>query len=147
MHYSTLIITAEKPTEADIERILEPFNGKPYYDKISELEEKYGEDEAYKHVEAPIFTWDWYVIGGRWDKTFETKTNCERNIVPIDDLANLDEIVTYNCIDDINGDVIARSHWNGDKFIDDNDYDNKLAAIKERSKGKGYYATMVDIHD
>lgn len=147
MHYSTLIITAEKPTEADVDRILEPFNEEPYYDKLSELEEKYGEEGAYKHIEYPIFMWDWYVIGGRWDKTFKTKTSYERSIVPIDDLTNFDEIASCNCIDDVCGEVITRSYWNGNKFIDDNDYADKLAVIKERSKGKGYYATMVDIHD
>lgn len=147
MHYSTLIITAEKPTEADIDQILEPFNEDPYYNKLSELEKKYGEEEAYKHIEHPILMWDWYAIGGRWDKTFKTKTGYGRNIVPIDDLANLDEIASYNCIDDVCGEVITRSYWDGNKFIDDNDYADKLAVIKERSKGKGYYATMVDIHD
>lgn len=56
MHYSTLIITAEKPTEADIERILEPFDESLYYDKWREFEEEYGEQEAYRRVESLIFT-------------------------------------------------------------------------------------------
>lgn len=151
MHYSTLIITAKEPTEADIERILEPFNEMTYYDKISELEEKYGvygAEEVCKFVERPIFTWDWYEIGGRWQAAFEIRNEGGKvDIAPIDDLVNFDEVRTFNCIDDVNGDVITQEYWNGKELIDDDDYFNKLAAIKERNKGKGYYVTMVDIHD
>lgn len=145
MHYSTLIITAEKPTKEDIERVLEPFNEDNYHYDAKEGGIDFENDEI--DHERPLFLWDWYEIGGRWDKSLETKTSLGRNIVPVDDLANFDEITAHNCINDVTGEVIVRQFWNGDKFVTDNDYDNKLSSIKERSKGKSYYITMVDIHD
>lgn len=147
MHYSTLIITDKKPTADDIARILKPFDERPFRDKVLELENKYGEDEAYKLIEYPLLTWDWYQIGGRWDKSFKTKSGLGQNIVQIDDLTNLGEITAHNCIDDVTGEVIVRNFWNGVDFVTDNNYDSKLETIKERSKGKGYYMVMVDIHD
>lgn len=144
MHYSTLIITTEKPTEDDIERVLEPFNEDNYYYNAQERGVNFESDEV--DPERPLFLWDWYVIGGRW----KNRLKCSQtigDIAPIDKITNLDEVSACYCIDDTEGIVIAREHWNGNSFVEDEEYDNKLTEIKERSKGKGYYMTVVDIHD
>lgn len=54
MHYSCLVITRDFPTVEDLGEILRPFS----------------EDEIYAAPEGtrayPVFSWDYYVIGGRY---------------------------------------------------------------------------------
>lgn len=62
MHYCTLLITKEFPTEQVIERIMEPFN-----------EEEFFNDESHETREHPAFLWDWYQIGGRYNGRLKLK--------------------------------------------------------------------------
>jgi hypothetical protein len=62
----------------------------------------------------------------------------------IKDLLNFDEVSCYICID-ADGNAIAVESWDGNNFIKDENFDEKLKAIKENSKE--YFATILDIHD
>lgn len=62
----------------------------------------------------------------------------------IDDLLNFDDVNCFICIDS-NENVIVRETWDGHNFIEDEQFDEKLAKIKENSKGM--FATILDIHD
>lgn len=62
----------------------------------------------------------------------------------IDDLNNFEELQCYICID-ADGNAIARSTWNGNDFIKDENFDEKLETIKRNSGGM--FATIIDIHD
>lgn len=62
----------------------------------------------------------------------------------IDDLLNFDNVNCFICIDS-NENVIVRETWDGHNFIEDKQFDEKLAKIKENSKGM--FATILDIHD
>ena len=60
------------------------------------------------------------------------------------DISNFADVDCYYCID-ANGNAIARSSWNGDEFIEDEHFDEKLKDVI--AKSKEYYACMVDLHD
>jgi len=63
MHYCALLITKEFPTEDKIDEIMRPY----YYDNI-EYDEKGNLTSPY-----PVFTWDWYQIGGRYNGKLKLK--------------------------------------------------------------------------
>ena len=63
MHYCALLITKELPSEDEIHNIMQPY----YYDNI-ERDENGNMIGSY-----PIFTWDWYQIGGRYNGKFKLK--------------------------------------------------------------------------
>lgn len=50
MHFALLVLTPDKPTEADLERLMRRFNEELAYDEGRN-------DDAH---------WDWYQVGGRW---------------------------------------------------------------------------------
>ena len=58
MHYCVQLLTKELPSEEDIRKIMQPYNDDVVY----------GNDEEDENVEIirPVFTWDWYQIGGRY---------------------------------------------------------------------------------
>ena len=62
----------------------------------------------------------------------------------IKDIINFDDLSCYICID-AEKNVIARSSWDGEDWVEDSDFDEKYKAIKERSKD--YFITVLDIHD
>ena len=192
MHYCALLITKELPSEDKIAEIMQPY----YYENIEC--DKYGNRIA----PYPIFTWDWYQIGGRYNGNLKLKidkndesynwgfydregrnkrlfysyllSKMERFVkdgrIPsymyseedyfssmgsrdgylyvdgarIDDLLNFEEQSCYICID-ANGNAIARETWDGETFVKDEDFDEKLEEIKKNSQGM--FVTVLDIHD
>lgn len=187
MHYCVLLITKELPSESKIEKILQPYN----YEDI-----KYDEETGELIKPYPIFTYDWFCIGGRYTGSLKLKidknneyynwnfiSNGGRNKrlfyskllselqktkgaiffeenyyssmgsrdgflyvdgAKIDDLLNFDDVNCFICIDS-NENVIVRETWDGHNLIEDKQFDEKLAKIKENSKGM--FATILDIHD
>lgn len=138
MHYCLLLITREMPSENRISEILKPYD-----------EENLECDETDEIISFPIFTYDWWEIGGRYASKLKLKINdCYSSvrytdIAEIDRLLNFDEIDCFICID-FDENVIARETWNGHAFVKDEDFDKKLAEIK--AKSKGMFATILDIH-
>lgn len=106
-------------------------------------------DETGEIISFPIFTYDWWEIGGRYASKLKLKIDdCYSSvryadIAEIDRLLNFDEIDCFICID-FDENVIARETWNGHAFVKDEDFDKKLAEIK--AKSKGMFATILDIH-
>ena len=138
MHCCLLLITREMPSENRISEILKPYN-----------EENLEYDETGEIISFPIFTYDWWEIGGRYANKLKLKIDdCYPSaryvdIAEIDRLLNFDEIDCFICIDS-DENVIARETWNGHAFVKDEDFDKQLAKIK--AKSKGMFATILDIH-
>lgn len=140
MHYCLLLITKETPSENRISEILKPYN-----------EENLECDETGEIISFPIFTYDWWEIGGRYASKLKLKIDdcypvtkiAYMNGARIDNLINFDEIDCFICIDS-DENVIARETWNGHTFVKDEDFDRKLTEIKKKSKGM--FATILDIH-
>lgn len=138
MHYCLLLITREMPSENKISEILKPYN-----------EENLECDETGEIITFPIFTYDWWEIGGRYANKLKLKIDdCYSSAryadtAEIDRLLNFDEIDCFVCID-FDENVIARETWNGHAFVKDEDFNKKLAGIK--TKSKGMFATILDIH-
>lgn len=141
MHCCLLLITKELPSENRISEILKPYD----YD-----EENLECDETGEIISFPIFTYDWWEIGGRYASKLKLKIDdCYfsvqyADIAEIDRLLNFDEIDCFVCID-FDENVISRETWNGHAFVKDEDFDKKLAKIK--AKSKGMFATILDIHN
>lgn len=139
MHYCLLLITREMPSENRISEILKPYD-----------EENLECDETGEIISFPIFTYDWWEIGGRYSGKLKLKIDdCYSSaryadIAEIDRLLNFDEIDCFVCID-FDENVIARETWNGHAFVKDEDFDKKLTKIK--TKSKGMFATILDIHN
>lgn len=192
MHYCVLLITKEFPSEDKIAEIMQPY----CWANIGRDENDGG------IISYPVFTYDWYSIGGRYNGSLKLKINkndeyyrwgyyaredrnkrlfystllsdmknfCKKGNTPswmyreedyfnsmgyrdgflyvdgarIDDLLNFEEQNCYVCID-VNGNAIARESWNGDTFVKDEHFDEKLEVIKRKSKGM--FVTVLDIHD
>ena len=62
----------------------------------------------------------------------------------VDDVINIEEQDCYICID-VDGNAIARESWNGESFVADDNFYNKLIEIIRNSKGK--FVTVLDVHD
>lgn len=67
MHYCVHLLTKELPSEDKIAEIMKPYN--------SEL--VYGSDEEDKQIDYPVFTWDYYLIGGRYKAELKLKVDEE----------------------------------------------------------------------
>ena len=67
MHYCVHLLTKELPSENKIAAIMKPYN--------SEL--IYGSDEEDKQIDYPVFTWDYYQIGGRYKAELKLKVDEE----------------------------------------------------------------------
>lgn len=63
MHYKLLVFTRELPTEEEIEDLMMPYNEDSYYSNYDDEGNYIG---VGKEPERPVFTWDWYQIGGRY---------------------------------------------------------------------------------
>lgn len=61
MHYKAHLITREFPTNDVIDKIMQSFSWEEYHNRKKE-----NENEPY-----PVFTWDWYQVGGRYNSFFE----------------------------------------------------------------------------
>lgn len=140
MHYCLLLITKEMPSESRISEILKPYD-----------EENLECDKSGEVISFPVFTYDWWEIGGRYTRKLKLKIDNRHpttkityvNGARIDDLINFDEIDCFICIDS-DENVIAHEIWNGHTFLKDEDFDRKLAEVKKKSKGM--FATILDIH-
>ena len=67
MHYCALLITKEFPSVDQINEIMQPYN---------EENIKYDENDN-RITPYPIFTWDWYQIGGRYNGKLKLKIDKE----------------------------------------------------------------------
>lgn len=67
MHYCVHLLTKELPSENKIAAIMKLYN--------SEL--IYGSDEEDKQIDYPVFTWDYYQIGGRYKAELKLKVDEE----------------------------------------------------------------------
>ncbi len=140
MHCCLLLITREMPSENRISEILKLYD-----------EENLECDETGEIISFPIFTYDWWEIGGRYSGKLKLKIDdcypvtkiAYMNGARIDNLINFDEIDCFVCIDS-DENVITRETWNGHTFVKDEDFDRKLTEIKKKSKGM--FATILDIH-
>ena len=140
MHCCLLLITREMHSENRISEILKLYD-----------EENLECDETGEIISFPIFTYDWWEIGGRYSGKLKLKIDdccpvtkiAYMNGARIDNLINFDEIDCFVCIDS-DENVIARETWNGHTFVKDEDFDRKLTEIKKKSKGM--FATILDIH-
>lgn len=70
MHYCVHLLTKELPSENKIAAIMKPYN--------SEL--VYGSDEEDKQIDYPVFTWDYYRIGGRYKAELKLKVDEEGSV-------------------------------------------------------------------
>lgn len=189
MHYCLLLLTKELPNDQDIKRVMEPYD----WNNL-----KFDEEGEHIIGKYPIFTYDYYVIGGRYSASIKLKIDLEdkkyewqyysrepRNgrlfisrllkelkgskensfmfseekyfanmgandgLLYVEgawakDILNYDELESYICIDPEGG-VIARSSWDGNKLIDDPDYETKFKKIMQDNKD--CFVTVLDIHD
>lgn len=63
MHYCILLLTEKFPTNAIIEKALEPYREDEYYTQLDKGNE----------VACPLLLWDWWQIGGRYNGKFKLK--------------------------------------------------------------------------
>ena len=69
MHYCIHLLTKQLPTEKEIEKIMGPYS----WDSIDDEDT----DDEKKKIEYPVFTWDWYQIGGRYSAYLKLKVDIE----------------------------------------------------------------------
>ena len=69
MHYCVHLLTKKLPSEDKIAEIMKPYN--------SEL--VYGSDDEDKQIDYPVFTWDYYLIGGRYKAGLKLKVDKEES--------------------------------------------------------------------
>ena len=71
MHYAIVIVTEEFPTDEVLEKVLEPYEDEVFYGQ-------FGEDEDIPDTaERPVFTWDWWQVGGRYCGRIKLKIDYE----------------------------------------------------------------------
>ena len=70
MHYCVQLLTKELPSEEDIRKIMQPYNDDVVYGNDDE------EDENVEII-RPVFTWDWYQIGGRYKARIKMKADSD----------------------------------------------------------------------
>ena len=194
MHYCVFVYTKEFPSDNVIEKVLKPYRYK---------------DGGYEDGEKrPLFTWDWWQVGGRYGGKFKLDitdsarkekykileyTRCRRSgtifrsaylekttygilevcehsrdkldeeyaiqycgmrdgYIYVDgawanDIKNLmDEADNCWAVIDTDGAAIAREHWNGTEWKDDDQFADKAMAIATKNKADTF-VTVVDIHD
>jgi len=63
----------------------------------------------------------------------------------IADIVNFDDVMNSYCFVDADGTGYSRETWNGDEFIENERYDEKMEAI---CKARGdCFAVVLDLHD
>lgn len=68
MHYCVHLLTKELPSENKIAEIMKPYNSELVYSS---------DDEEDKQIDYPVFTWDYYLIGGRYKAELKLKVDKE----------------------------------------------------------------------
>lgn len=68
MHYCVHLLTKELPSENKIAEIMKPYNSELVYGS---------DDEEDEQVDYPVFTWDYYRIGGRYKAELKLKVDDE----------------------------------------------------------------------
>jgi hypothetical protein len=63
MHYCVLLITKNFPYESEIAEIMQPYN----YENVA------FDEDGNRLTPLPVFTWDWYQIGGRYNGKLKLK--------------------------------------------------------------------------
>ena len=128
MHYCLMLFAKQKKTEEEIEKILEKY-----------------QDVNIPNGEYPQFEWDWFEIGGRWNKSMKTQSgSCNMAFVEeIKDFENLD-CYTFMTPD---GEAYSRKWWNGDDFIPNDDFEEKLKSAKDKAREENQFVTIIDYHD
>lgn len=69
MHYCVHLLTKVLPSEEEIRRIMQPYNCDVVYGN--------DDDDENREVIYPVFTWDWYQIGGRYKGRIKMKADNE----------------------------------------------------------------------
>lgn len=68
MHYCVHLLTKELPSENKIAEIMKPYNSELVYGS---------DDDEDKQIDYPVFTWDYYRIGGRYKAELKLKVDEE----------------------------------------------------------------------
>lgn len=68
MHYCVHLLTKELPSEDKIAEIMKPYNSELVYGS---------DDEESNQIDYPVFTWDYYRIGGRYKAELKLKVDEE----------------------------------------------------------------------
>ena len=89
MHCCLLLITKELPSENRISEILKPYD----YD-----EENLECDETGEIISFPIFTYDWWEIGGRYASKLKLKIDDCYSSVRYADIAEIDRLLNFDGI-------------------------------------------------
>ena len=147
MHYCVHLLTKELPSENKIAEIMKPYNSELIYDS---------DDEEDKQIDYPVFTWDYYQIGGRYkpewmyhEEDWFMNMGFGDGYILVDgakqsDVLNINKLGCYVCILP-DGSAIAKDSWNGKDIIKDEKFDEKYKqAITDNMDG---FITVLDIHD
>ena len=70
MHYCVQLLTKHLPTEKEIEKIMRPYSCEVVYGDSDD------EDED-RNIEYPVFTYDYYLIGGRYKARIKMKSDTD----------------------------------------------------------------------
>lgn len=128
MHYCLMLFTKEKKTEEEIEKILGKY-----------------QDINIPSGEYPQFEWDWFEIGGRWDKFIETEKE-RRNMSFVEEIENFEDLDCYTFMT-ADGEAYSRKWWNGNDFIPNDDFEEKLKSAKSKAKEENQFVIIIDYHD
>lgn len=191
MHYCVLVYTNEFPLDGVIGKALEPYRYK-----------KGGYEDG---EQRPLFTWDWWQVGGRYGGKFklDISDSAQKEKYKIleyarhrrsgtifrnayleettygifdpergkleeecaiqycgmrdgyiyvdgawaNDIKNMmDEADNCWAVIDTDGSAVAREHWDGADWIDDDKFSDKAKAIAVKNRADTF-VTVVDIHD
>lgn len=132
MHYKVLLFTKFQPSKKEIATIMKPFYIESLkFDKEDNLIGEY-----------PAFVYKDYGIGGRFDGYLELEDTFS-NQAKANDIRNYNELSASIFIQD--GTAYARTSWNGEMLVKDEEYEEKLnKALLENRMG---FVTILDIHD
>ena len=129
MHYCLLLITKDAPTREVISKVMWP------YCESNPARQNYELDDKFY-----LFEYEHFYIGGRFSGQLQFRDGTTANSGLISELANLDALNCYICIDK-DGNAISREDVFG---IDpDEVFQTNLAKIK--SKSSDCFATILDI--
>lgn len=191
MHYCLMLLRNEFPTDSVIEKALEPYSEEKWYETP---------DDSRDESKRPLFLWDYWQIGGRYNGKLKLKCDIEDDsseyrwrlmakepragrlfrsylletmrqlkkpiffeddylasmgardgFVIVDggkiaDMLNFaDEYRRCFCAIDPDGNAYARESWDGNKWIDDPAFEDKIKSVCE-NKTDGY-VVFIDIHN
>lgn len=132
MHYCYLVITKEKPDNAHIESLMDPYYEADFYEGFESLSHK----RTY-----PAFLWDYWLIGGRFSDLIETPLGrCDQAII-----SETTKIPAAYGFILPTGEARVKSWWTGEMWVDNKNYESELAdAIRTHYND---WVTVLDIHD